>query len=85
MTMYKGENSFMKKDDINILLYLCIQIVVNTVIAMIVWPILDIIICNVFTHSQFIYSVNQHIIQPIVFGLIIAGINTVLYAKKKKN
>lgn len=52
---------------------LLIQIVAFIVAAIIIWPLMDMFICAIFTHSDFVYSVQAHIIEPIIFG-IIAGI-----------
>ena len=54
--------------------------------GMIIWPLFDWIICLVFTHSDFSYSVNEYIVQPILFAVVIAIVFTVfdVVGKKKK-
>ena len=52
---------------------LIIYMVAIAVGGIIIWPILDIIFAAVFTHSEFTYSVKEHIIEPIIFGCI-AGV-----------
>ena len=34
------------------------------------YPLFDFILCKFITHSDFIYSIHSHIIQPILFALI---------------
>ena len=46
------------------------EMVALTIAGMIVWPLLDMFFCAVFTHSEFKYSVSDHIIEPIIFGII---------------
>lgn len=58
------------------------------VAGIILWPILDMLYCAIFTHSEFVYSVNGHIVQPIIFGcvagLIFWVIDRISMKKNKK-
>ncbi len=52
---------------------LVIHVIVFGIIAIIVWPILDLLYDVIFTHSGFVYSVEEHVVKPMIFGCI-AGI-----------
>ena len=41
--------------------------------AMIIWPILDLLYDAIFTHSGFVYSIEEHMTKPMIFGCI-AGV-----------
>ena len=49
---------------------LFIEIAALIVAALIIWPLLDMFFCAVFTHSEFHYSVTEHLVEPIIFGII---------------
>ena len=69
------------------ILYFLVYLIVFIVVAILLWPLFDLIVCNVFTHSEFVWTVQEHIIQPIVFGVIITIIEFLyrLYKDKKAN
>ena len=73
----------MEKIRNNKILYFFAQVVYNTIFAMIVWPLIDII----FDKNKFIYSVNDHIIQPIMYGFFIVIFTNILksISNKKEN
>ena len=71
----------MKKDNIK---YLVIWIFSIAIFGMILYPLFDLIICKFITNSRFIYSVNEHIIKPIFFGIIL-GLVLWLVDRKKEN
>ena len=50
--------------------------------GIIIYPLLDLFVCKVFTHSEFVYSVRDHIIQPIVLGIISSLLFEVLFDRK---
>ena len=50
--------------------YLVILIIVTAVCGIILYPLYDFIVCRFITHSDFIYSIHSHVIQPIMFGCI---------------
>lgn len=67
---------------------LLIEMFGTAIAGIILWPILDMLYCAIFTHSEFVYSVNSHIVQPIIFGcaagLIFWGIDRISMKKNKK-
>ncbi|MBR5046491.1 hypothetical protein IKX73_02590 [Candidatus Saccharibacteria bacterium] len=71
----------MKKIETTSIKYLIFQSLAIAIAGIIIWPLLDLFICNVITHTEFVYSVTDHIIEPIVFGCIL-GI--VLWAVERK-
>ena len=51
-----------------------ILLVVCTILLMIIlYPILDLIICKFFTHGKFIYTFKEYILKPIMHGLCIGS------------
>ena len=52
---------------------LIIQMVACAIVAMIIWPLLDLLYDAIFTHSGFAYSVEEHLAKPMIFGCI-AGV-----------
>lgn len=70
----------MKKDNIK---YLVIWIFSIAIFEMILYPLFDLIICKFITNSRFIYSVNEHIIKPIFFGIILGLVLWVVDRKKE--
>ena len=38
--------------------------------GIIIWPLLDLLFSAVFTHSDFVYSVQDYVVEPIIFGCI---------------
>ncbi len=38
--------------------------------GIVLYPLFDVILCKFITGSIFVYSVHDHIIQPVLFGLI---------------
>lgn len=58
------------------------------IISLILYPLGDWIICSVFTHSPFVYSVKQHIVLPCVTGIFVAVLFFAadkLFKKKENN
>ena len=70
----------MKKGSIK---YLVILIIAIIIFGMILYPLFDLIICKFITNSRFIYSVNEHIIKPIFFGIILGLVLWVVDRKKE--
>lgn len=62
----------------NSITYLMVSIVIYAVVAMILWPLLDLIICKIFTKSAFEYSVVEHVVSPIIFGTILGIIEWII-------
>lgn len=50
--------------------YLVVLIITTAIFGMILYPLFDIIFCKFITNSEFIYSVKNHIIEPMVFACI---------------
>lgn len=38
--------------------------------GIILYPVFDVILCKFITHNEFVYSFHEHIIQPVLFGII---------------
>ena len=47
---------------------LILLIVTISIMGIILYPIFDLILAKCITNSKFVYSVHNHIIQPIIFG-----------------
>ncbi len=62
-------------------LYYLLFGITTVVMGMILYPILDLIWAKFVTHSPFVYSVRDHIIDPVVFATIIT---IVYYFTRKK-
>ena len=74
----------MKKVESTSVQYLILQIVAISVAGMILWPLLDLFWCAVISHTEFIYSVPDHIVDPIIFGFMMGTIIWVLEKRKVK-
>ena len=61
--------------------HLIIQIIIIIIAGLILFPLLDFIISLIF-RTEFAYSVNDHIIEPIFYGVVL-GI--VMWAIDKKS
>ena len=75
----------MKKIENTSFLYLIIEIFTLIIAGIIIWPLFDIFWCNVITHSEFHYSVFEHIVGPIIFGIIAGIIFWLFNVMSKKN
>ncbi|MBR5418929.1 hypothetical protein IK110_01640 [Candidatus Saccharibacteria bacterium] len=40
------------------------------VLSLVLWPLIDFLSCLIFTHSNFAYSVKDHILEPILFSAL---------------
>ena len=74
----------MKKIEENLALYMLVQFISMTVAALIIWPLFDMFFDNVITNSTFHYSVGEHIVGPIIFGVIMAIIEGILKVRRDK-
>lgn len=74
----------MKKIEENLALYMLVQFLSMTVAALIIWPLFDMFFDHFITNSTFHYSVGEHIIGPIVFGVIMAIIEGILKVRRDK-
>lgn len=61
----------MKKIEKNSIKYLIIQTLAIIIFAIIIYPLIDLALCKLITHTEFVYSVNEHIIEPIIYGTIL--------------
>ena len=62
--------------------HLIVLIVAISIFGMILYPLFDIIICKFITNSKFVYSVNEHIIKPFIFGIIMGIVFWVIDKKR---
>ena len=74
----------MKKNESTSIDYLILLIVVIAVMGMIIWPLLDLFWCAIITHTKFVYSIAEHLIEPIIFGCIMGTVFWMLEKKKAK-
>ena len=72
----------MKKIKENRMLYIIVNGIATGLAGVIIWPLLDLFLCKVINNSPFIYSVHEHIIEPIIFGFIISLIIDLTFRKK---
>ena len=75
----------MKKIERDSILYLVLQSLTTAIMGIIIWPLFDLILCKFITNSKFVYSIHNHIIQPIIFGIIISIVFWVSEKHSKKN
>lgn len=61
--------TFSPKEPGTFKLYL-VQFLAVFIAAIILWPIFDIIYNAVFTHTAFVYTAHQYILQPLIFAII---------------
>jgi uncharacterized RDD family membrane protein YckC len=47
-----------------------VYLAVTCIAAIVIWPLLDFLWCAIFTHTDFNYSVNEHLLEPLIFSLI---------------
>ena len=51
--------------------HLIIQILASIVAALIIFPLVDFISCKIFQNAEFVYTVNDYIIEPIIIGIVL--------------
>ena len=49
---------------------LVIWVVTFAAVAVILWPILDLLYSAIITHSEFTYSIEEHVVKPVAFGCV---------------
>lgn len=74
----------MEKLKKNKVLYIIVFGLIVGVVGMIIYPILDIVICKFITHTKFVWSVYNHIIKPLNFGMVFSIIYCLLFVFRKK-
>ena len=58
------------------------QMIATVIAGLVIWPLFDFILCVVFTHSDFKYSIIDHVVEPIIFGVVVGF--AFWYTDKKK-
>lgn len=64
--------------------YLVIETITIALFGIILYPLFDLILCKFITNSEFVYSIHNHIIQPILFALILGIISWLIDRNKNK-
>ena len=54
----------------------------TAIAGIIIWPLFDWILCSWITKTPFIYSVHEHIIQPVIFGAIVSIVVDLFFRKE---
>ena len=73
----------MRNIEKNSITYLILLIITISICGIILYPLFDLILCNLITNSKFTYSIQNHIIDPILFGIIFGIVSWVVDKKKK--
>ena len=60
----------MKKIEKESITYLLLLIILTAVFGMILYPLLDFIICKFIINTPFIYSVYSYIMKPTIFACV---------------
>ena len=63
--------------------YLVLLIISVSLFSLVLYPLLDLLVCKFITNSTFEYSVIDHIVEPIIFSIIFSLTVFVLDRKKK--
>ena len=58
--------------------------VATYIAAIIIWPLLDLLWAKVITHSEFEYTVQSYILDPIIFALIFGLITFFVWKPETK-
>ena len=74
----------MKKIESTSVKYLVIMILITAATGVVIWPLLDLLWCTVISQTEFVYSIADHLVEPIIFGCIIGIVFWVLEKKKAK-
>ena len=74
----------MEKINNNKILFFFVQFITTAIIAIIVYLLVDLFICNVIDKREFIYSVDRHLVGPIMTGLFTAVFLVVFKVKSEK-
>ena len=64
----------------NKFLYFIAYMIFNAVIAMIVWPLLDMFCTIVIDKKEFTYSISKYIFEPMFFGFFLT-VFTIVFKK----
>ena len=63
--------------------HLIIQIVSISIWGIILYPLFDYILFKYITKSTFVYSIHDHVIQPIIFGFFTGTVLWIVDRKRK--
>lgn len=62
---------------------LILLIVFLSLFGMILYPIFDLIYYKLIAHSAFVYSIKDHIVEPILYGVILGLVSWTVNRKQK--
>lgn len=62
--------------------HLIVLIIAIALFGIILFPLFDFLLCTFITHSKFVYSIHEHITEPVMFAVVI-GIVFWLTDKRK--
>ena len=62
----------MEKINNNKFLFFFVQFITTSAIVMIVYLLVDLFKCNVIDKKEFIYSLDRHLISPLMTGFFVA-------------
>lgn len=74
----------MEKINNNKILFFFVQFISGAIIAIIVYLLVDLFICNVIDKREFIYSVDRHLVGPIMTGFFTAVFSVVFKVNSEK-
>ena len=64
--------------------YIALQCVAIIIVELILFPLFDLVYAKFITHSKFVYSVTNHIVEPLILGIIVSVCLFVIYKKSNK-
>ncbi|MBQ8992338.1 hypothetical protein IJ090_02820 [Candidatus Saccharibacteria bacterium] len=70
--MKESKETILERVNHSVPLYILTYGIAISIAGIIIWPLLDLFWHNVVTHSAFVYTVNDYIIQPVIFGFVAA-------------
>lgn len=73
----------MKKIERGSVKHLILLVVLTIVVALIIYPLIDYIICKLFTKTVFIYTIKSHVVKPIIWGIFLALLTWINEYKNK--
>ena len=63
--------------------YLFILIFTTIIAGIIIYPLLDLLWDNFLSNTKFVYTIKDHIISPIIFGIIFGTLWWIIENRKK--
>ena len=64
--------------------YFFLEVIAIGIAGMIIWPLLDLLFSKTIENKEFVWSVKDHIIEPLVFALIITNIEFIFWKRFHK-